>query len=254
MHKFILLVAWITLGGCWPTAKREYELGLKTARDSQPIMTPTNSSDLPTQTIALSKKINTPLGSLIFLLTLATYWLLMRHTTSLSNEIILPQKSLEGSMSAMLWETWPKSYSDALFTYFGQAWVLFAWEKPIKGKSSQDDNNPILEALGYSETKTTSPYIPDPYYNALMVPVKTFSPVMKSLIHIGIRNFFSFWLVLGMIISTLAYNGVPSRNVTNDSIIRLVLVCVYALANCGHQYYTATLLYRNFTYVLFQTC
>ncbi|KAF7503560.1 hypothetical protein GJ744_003633 [Endocarpon pusillum] len=87
-----------------------------------------------------------------------------------------------------------------------------------------------------------------------MVPVRVFSPVMKSLVQIAIWNSVSFWLVLVMIANTLTYNGFMSHNITTDSITRLFLVGVYAAANAGHQCRTTILLYRNFTSVLFQTC
>ena len=87
-----------------------------------------------------------------------------------------------------------------------------------------------------------------------MVIVKAFSPVMKNLVQIAIWNHVSLWLVLVMIINTLVYNGFLSHSITNDSVLRLVLVGVYAVASIGHRYRTATLLYRNFTSTLFQTC
>ena len=87
-----------------------------------------------------------------------------------------------------------------------------------------------------------------------MVTVKAFSPIMKSLVQIAIWNYLSLWLVLNMIVNTLVYNGFLSHGITNDSVIRLVLVGVYAVASVGHRYRTTTLLYQNFTSVLFQTC
>ena len=57
-----------------------------------------------------------------------------------------------------------------------------------------------------------------------------------------------------MFVNVLVYGGFTSKNITKDSIIRLVLVGVYAVANIGHQYHTINILYRNFSFVLFQTC
>ncbi|KAL9041345.1 MAG: hypothetical protein Q9214_004145 [Letrouitia sp. 1 TL-2023] len=119
-------------------------------------------------------------------------------------------------------------------------------------ENSHDDGKTKFEALGSSEIKEQT--VASQPKRSLMVTVTAFSPIMKNLVQIAIWNSFSFWLVLIMILNTLVYNGFLSNNITDDSIIRLVLVGVYALANIVHQYFTTTLLYRNFTLVLFQAC
>jgi hypothetical protein len=235
----------VASGGCWPMFEAEHKLNLKTVRDSQPAgSSTTNSSAITVQTVTLSKEINTTLAGLVFLLTVGTYWLLMRYTTTLSNEIILPSKFLEDNIAAVLSLTWPKHYigsSEDTTNYDSFPWVLFY------GKYKDGFHEP----LGSYDVKESNTALQP---GSFMVSVKVFSPVMKSLVQIAIWNSVSFWLVLVMIANTLVYNGFVSNNVTNDSIIRLVLVGVYAVANFGHQYHTSILLYRNFTFVLFQTC
>lgn len=222
----------------------EQKLDLKAARDLQPVdISTNNSSAITIRTVTLSKEINTTLAVLIFLLTAGTYWLLMRYTTTLSNEIILPSELLETNMAAILSSTWPKHCSGSLeetTDRYQFPWVLFYMAKAD------------MEALGSYDVKGQIVFKPP--QQSFMVIVKTFSPVMKSLVQIAIWNSVSVWLVLVMIVNTLVYNGFVSNNITNDSIIRLLLVGVYAIANIGHRYYTTKLLYRNFTFVLFQTC
>lgn len=87
-----------------------------------------------------------------------------------------------------------------------------------------------------------------------MVTVKAFSPAMKSLVQIAIWNYVGLWVALVMIVITLVYNGFLSHGITNDGVIRLILVGVYAVPSIEHRYNTMTLLYRNFTSLLFQTC
>lgn len=228
-------------------------------RDSPPTGTSTtNSTDITTQTVTLSKTINTSLGGLIFLLTVGTYWFLTRYTTTLSNEIILPTKFIEDNIAAVLSVTWPKFYLDSLnepITYFPLPWVLFSMKKSMAKEltgDSDDDGKKNFEALGSSEIQEQT--VASQPKKSSMVTVKVFSPIMKNLVQIAIWNSLSFWLVLIMILNTLVYNGFLSNNLTNDSKIRLVLVGVYALTNLVHQYFTTTLLYRNFTLVLFQAC
>lgn len=93
-----------------------------------------------------------------------------------------------------------------------------------------------------------------PSKNSFMAGFNIFSPVMKGLVHVAIWNSISFWLVLVVVINTLVYNGFLSKNITNDSIVRLILVSVYAVMNIGHQVYITTLLYHSFTFALFQAC
>ncbi|KAL9612773.1 MAG: hypothetical protein Q9167_002658 [Letrouitia subvulpina] len=259
MDHFVLLFAWVASGGCWPMLEDEHKLDLRMPQDSQAIgSSAANSSAIIIQTITLSKKINTTLGGLIFLLTVGTYLFLITYTRNLSSEIILPSTFLEDNIAAVLSLTWPKRYigspEETVDDYLN-SWMLFykkmaiAWECDPNTDTSQ---KPILEVLGFNDIKES--YMNVPSRKGEMLTVKAFSPVMKNLVQIAIWNAFSFWLVLVMIVNTVVYNGFVSNNITNDSVIRLVLVCIYAVANFGHQFRTATLLYRNFTFVLFQTC
>ncbi|ERF75000.1 hypothetical protein EPUS_08045 [Endocarpon pusillum Z07020] len=245
MHHLIVILVWVASGGCWPLFEAEHKLNLSIARDSQPVGSPThNSSAITIQTATLSKEINTTLTGLAFLLTVTTYWLLMRYTTTLSNEIVLPSKFLEDNIAAVLSLTWPNHYlrtsKDPPDTY-SFPWVLFRmrmeelFNKPLGSDDVKDFNTSIQSG-------------------SFMVIVKIFSPVMKSLVQIAIWNTVSFWLVLVMIVNTLVYNGFVSDNITNDSKVRLILVGIYAIVNIGHQFRITILLYRNFTFVLFQTC
>ena len=258
MYHLILILVLVASGGCWPMFEAEHKLNLTIARDSQPVgSSTTNSSAITIQTLTLSKEINTTLGGLVLLLTVGTYWLLVRYTTTLSNEIILPSKFLEDNMTAVLSLTWPKhfigSQKETLNPSYKMPWVLFYMKQSCMHKSKEVlvGKSPFHEAQGSYDVKEL-PTFSQP--RSFMVTVKAFSPVMKSLVQIAIWNSVSFWLVLVMIVNTLVYNGLVSNNITNDSIIRLVLVSVYAVANIGHLRRTTILLYRNFTFVLFQTC
>ena len=222
----------------------EHKLNLIIARDSHAVGSPTtNGSAITAQTVTLAKEINTTLAILVVVLTIGTYWFLMRHTRTLSNEIILPSKFLEDNITAVLSPTWPKHYigpANEIVDYYPFTWVLFY-------KGTRD------KLLGFDDGLTER-YSTQEIGKSYMVTVKTFSPVMKNPVQIAIWNYVSLWLVLVITVNTLVYNGFLSHGITNDSVLRLGLVGVYAIASIGHRYRTTTLLYRNFTSVLFQTC
>lgn len=255
MYHFVLPFAWIALGGCWPLSEAEHKLDLITAQASQAVgLSTTNSSAITIQTVTLAKEINTTLAGLIVLLTIGTYWLLMIYTPTFSNEIVLPSKLLEQNISAVLSLTWPKHFlgpPDERIDYYPYPWVLFYKKANFEVKPHPKER-PFHQILGFGEFGEQGQI--DIKRERYMVPVKAFSPAMKSLVQIAIWNYISLWLVLVMIVNTLVYNGFLTHGITNDSIIRLVLVGVYAIASIGHRYHTTILLNRNFTSVLFQTC
>ena len=253
MYHFILPVAWVNLGGCWPMTDAEHKLDLITARDSQAVgSSTTNSSTITVQTVTLAKEINTTLAGLIVLLTMGSYWLLMRYTPTLSNEIILPSKLLTDNIFAVLSLTWPPKHcngpSQEWINHYPYDWMLFYKEETGKVV----DGRLVLRIMGSDDRKDEPNNLV--MGKSQMMIFKAFSPVMKSLVQIAIWNYVSLWLVLVMIVNTLVYNGFLSHGITNDSVLRLVLVGIYAVASIGHRYRTTTLLYRNFTCVLFQTC
>ena len=89
----------------------KHKLNLITARDSQAVgSSTTNGSTITIQTVKLGKEIDTTLAGLTLLLTMGSYWLLIRYTPTLSNEIILPSKLLEDDIAAVLSLTWSKHY------------------------------------------------------------------------------------------------------------------------------------------------
>ena len=250
MYHFILLAAWVASGGCWPTFEAEQKLDVRKVQDLQPRGShTTNNSTITSQTVELSRKINTTLAGFMFMLVVVTYLLLMKYTTTLSNEIILPPKFLEDNIAAILSLIWPEHFfqpqedrDDLIFP-----WVLFYRSEPI-----QLHNRQFYAALG-SHDVTEVPGL-FKLRKRFMVAIKAFSPIMKSLVQVAIWNSISFWLVVVMVVNTMVYNGFISHNITRDSLIRLVLILIYAVANFGHQYRTTILLYRNFTFVLFQAC
>lgn len=256
---FSYLLGLLASGNCRSLLTDEYELNHKIARDSQSMDSFTNpGTKITPKTVELSKEINTVLGSLIFLTIAITYWLLMRYTTKLSDQVSLPSKFLEDNIAAVLSATWPKHFigsKEETIANRDIPWVLFNIRRtsglPLSGHSIPA-STPTCKALGSHDVEQLSD-ISDLKEDSF-ISVQCFSPVMKNLVQIAIWNFFSLWVVLIMIINTLIYNGFFSNNSTNDNIIRLVLIGIYSLANFGHHYYASTLIYRNFTLILFQAC
>ena len=235
VHYIILIITGSASGYCSSLPRAEYKMNLKIVRDLQSMGSSTNSSSKITpQTVDLSKKIKTTLACLILLLTMIVYWLLMRYTTTLSNQVILPSKFLSKNIAAVLSVAWPRPYigsPEETIEKYQFPWVLFS----MKFITTTEADNPrkiFYEALGSQELKEISGSTPPS--GRSIIALKSFSPIMKTLVEIAIWNSFSFWLVLVMIINTLVYNGFVSNNVPNDSIIRLVLIGVYVIVNFGY--------------------
>ena len=242
-------------------SEAEHKLDLITARNSQAVgSSTTNSSTITIPTVTLAKEINTTLGGLIVLLTIGSYWLLMRYTPTLSNEIILPSKLLDDNIATVLSLTWPKHFGGSLkesippneFRYGSVDHLVLVCKKWTNKVESYHKQRLWHQLLGFDDLKGKSNILQ--MGKSYMVKVRAFSPIMKNLVQIAMWNYISLWLVLVMIVDTLVYNGFLSHGINNDSVLRLLLVSVYAVATIGHRYHTTTLLYRNFTYVIFQTC
>lgn len=74
----------------------------------------------------------------------------------------------------------------------------------MKFTTTTEAENPrkdFYEALGFQELKEISDSAPPP--GRSIIALKSFSPIMKTLVQIAIWNSFSFWLVLVMIINML---------------------------------------------------
>ena len=229
------------LGSCLSLAATEGRLDIRQTRDSLALAN--GSTPIRQQTTKLGKGINTSLTGLIFVLTVVTYCLLMSYTGILSRQVILPAKSLRDNIVAILSEKWPERFmgdTGEMAGDFTGDWVVF-------GKHGNG------EAMGFSELdEGFSTYFQSE--EKPMIRFQSFSPVMKTLVQIAVWNHFSCWLVLVMIVNSLLYNGFLTNNYSNDGKIRLFLVGIYALANLGHQTYTSTMVYRNFSYAIHQSC
>ena len=74
VHYIILIITGSPSGYCSSLPRAEYKINLKIVRDLQSMGSSTNSSSkIISQTVNLSKKINTTLTCLILLLTIIVY-------------------------------------------------------------------------------------------------------------------------------------------------------------------------------------
>lgn len=243
MHRFVLLFAVITLVCSWSVFGDESGPGLDLGLSSQPVDSSTNSSILTDHTIKISKIVNTTLGVIAFLFTFMIYFFLMRYTLASSNEIVLPSKFLADNIGGILSSAWP---------------VYMPEQKYCEG----DYMEPWTLLLKYPVGR------PEIDYRDIMIPTKhggsdqpeellrfrVFSPAMKSLIQIAVWNSASFWILSIAITNTLVYNGFFTNSITTDGIIRLLLIGFYAVANIAYQIHGTTLLYRNFSSIIYQAC
>lgn len=258
-YTYLLAVFLILVipAGCWPASiPSTFEVAARSSGNT--------SGNITTQTKDLSKKVNLALTVTVFLLILATYGILTMYSTELAREFALPPKLLEVNITAILSKAWPKQYTEPLSDappHNSTPWVLFR-----KGPCTDVAEGPCLpgepthyKLQGFSDvpglpTAGPSRHADSRGTKASAIKIRIFSPIMRSLVQAAVWNFVSRWLVLVMVANTVVLNGFTSNNLTNDSILRLILVGVYALTNLLAQWYISTQLYDNFTCIVFQTC
>lgn len=239
---------------CSPVLGTENASNLSVA-ESQPMTSSTSSTMISDETLQLSQKITTALGGSAFLLALVTYWLLIKYSTHLSSQIVLPSKFLAKNISALLSSAWPEEIAGQEINEVGtRKWELFhGQELPESGFCYYVRNSPGSHYLqvGYGDQfiQKEVDYTASSQPEAL--PLKIFSPVMKHLVQIALWNHVSFWMVLVIVANTLVYNGFLTENITHESYVRLSLVALYAAANIGHQWRCTMLLYENFSFSIF---
>lgn len=255
--RLLVVFIFVVSAGCWPASIPPESAAQSSGNTSS------NASSLTTQTKDLSKKVNPTLAGIVFLLTSATYWILMRYTPDLSHEIALPPKLLEDNIAVILSKAWPEHYTDPWLGRlphdgYNMPWVLFR-KVPCAHKRSQESDLGPVHGCGYSMLRgfrygahpTTRALRPS---EASAIRIRIFSPVMRSLVQAAVWNFVSSWLVVVMVTNTVVFNGFASNNLTNDSVLRLVLVGAYATANLLAQWHVSAQLYHNFTCTVFQKC
>lgn len=253
LYHLIFSLIFLSLVACGPVIGIHNVSHLSVAKDWQPA-TRFNIGNVTTNdTILLSKKITTPIGVLVALFALVTYGFTIKYSTPLSNKILLPSKVLSENVAAVLSPFWPRRARSAGERRPGNSsdrrdWVLLY-------KSLIPRSGEVHEAIHYCDDKW-GPGIskPDTGHQPEVFALETFSPIMRNVVQIMIWNHATFWMVMAMIANTVVYNGFATKNLTNDSIIRLILVGGYAAMNLGLQYRSSILLCRNFTLALFQAC
>jgi len=256
---FILLAALANSATCWPMSRDELEHGTKVVRGSITMGASANSNGTTTaRTNVLSKRDQCssrwPRSSTDSFHLLAIDEIHQQN----AEPDCLPFEPSASQIQETLRSRWPKQciglpnqdcedhsgWSDRIVFY-----------RDITRETLIGEQRPGCCAKGINGIQERESRGPDPEKTRFMAPFKIYSPVMKGLVRIAIWNSISFWLVIAMIVNTLVYNGFVTHNNINDINIRLVfLVITYAIANLAHQLYTNTLLYGNFTYVLYQAC
>lgn len=179
------------------------------------------------------------------------------------NTLQSPGKPQDDNKTSEGNECWKKSHTLP-------NWALFLPRETdfkLKDSSNKTNNDIIYRIQGRTDfadqthcASCDSPALPSLAGDSNSQPKRTWvrlrtpSPVMKTMVQISIWNHVSLWLSIAMVFNTLIYNGFLNKRTTDDSVVRLFLVCVYGLANLLFQRLTSTLLYRNFTFVTHQAC
>lgn len=249
MYCFVLFVL-IPSVCSWPVLEVENGPDLNLALSSQPENSSTNRIIITEHTIQISKIMNTTLGGIAFLFTSIIYFFLMRYNLTSSNEIILPSKYLADNIGGILSSAWLADHSGPGEGRRRGPVPLDKWKLLLKCPDLVERRAHVLDGMGYRDEGILKKK--DEVNQPEVLGFKIFSPIMRSLIQIAIWNSASVWILLIAISNTLLYNGFFTNNITTDGIIRLSLIGSYSVANIAHYIRCNILLYRNFSFIIYQ--
>lgn len=192
--------------------------------------------------------IATSIAGFVALVTGITYFVLKACGPMLSKGLFLPLRSVERISSALLKEFWAAEIALPGIPWRrggeGKAFKLFC-AIPYKRSSPLGAAGERAVCIGYDQLAESGSE--DTWWkianesrkrqtNRLWFPIA--SPVMKNMIKATMWEFWSFWMVLAMVLLTAIYNGFlqPTTQLQPgpDAILRLSLIVAYAVANSCH--------------------
>ncbi|KAI1428491.1 hypothetical protein F5Y12DRAFT_28515 [Xylaria sp. FL1777] len=227
------------------------------------VSTPSGSeSSTAFQTSTIVQAITLTLAIFSFVLTAVTYWLLLKYSARLSNQVVIPTKFLRGNMNRVLQQLGKTERDGVIYELRARDSLCELYTRGTPGDPSWEQvggrcqwkklRNPVRRFL------KTSSLPPQPDSVQLMreqdlLAVPAGSPAMKSIVQASIWEWVAVWLALIALVNTLTYNGFLTGDNTPDMVLRLILVSIYAGAVVGHALYvTHFSIYQILTSLVFQ--
>ncbi|KAI0974866.1 hypothetical protein F4678DRAFT_457980 [Xylaria arbuscula] len=193
------------------------------------------------QDSAKVRAITSSLAVLAFILTVVTYWALVRFSAPLSNQVVIPSKFLSENMNGVL--QFQAGYEmpgmraryDLYQLYTQDTGEHPSWE-PVEGTVNWKkfkNRVRMLPKIGCLPTSSYGASMSDQHLLAVLAG----SPAMKSIVQASIWEWVAVWLAFIALVNTAIYNGFVTGDKTSDMVLRLLLVSIYAGAVVGHALY-----------------
>lgn len=183
----------------------------------------------------VSRAVNTALAVLSTVLMTVTYAVLIGPGTRLSTTSKVPLGAVRENIGNLLSRAWP-DVSTTAETERDQARECEG-EDAIRlfyvGKFDGDGDGETRKARGVEECAALpKSRIPTP-----SMWLTSGSSLTKNMVQVAIWEWVCVWMVLGMMVATLTFNGFFSNHTTPDAYPRLVVAMIYVSAFCVHAWY-----------------
>ncbi|KAI1353276.1 hypothetical protein F5Y01DRAFT_277433 [Xylaria sp. FL0043] len=220
----------------------------------------TGISSTAFQTSTTVRAVTLPLAILALTLTVVTYWILIKYSAQLSNQVAMPIKFPRENMNRALQQLGNIIYSREVNDLEG-GWINYpSYELRVRGRPSflyarsviSRERWELLEsAPGWRRLPRparklpqisclpverggldflTAAYLDDRH----QITVPAGSPAMKSIVQASIWEWVAVWLALIALVNTLIYNGFGTGDKTPDMALRLFIVSIYTGAVVAH--------------------
>lgn len=219
-----------------------------------PIPTGANSSPTAIATAALNgnqtrfqpgvQALGTILAVLCAVLTTTTYAVLIGPGTRLLSTSKLPLVSIEENIGSLLSRAWPDtSASTEVSSSPGKSQALDAMRILYVGRMDDEEQR---AARGVEECRAVA----NKRISTPPMWLTTGSSLTKSMVQLAVWEWVCMWMVLAMLLSTLSFNGLLTRDRGPDSYPRFVVVMIYTGAFCVHSWYVWRAFRSFFTMVV----
>lgn len=211
------------------------------------------------------RRVTTSVAGATALWTAVTYFFVIYHGSSLAQGLALPLRSFKRSLATLLARAWVPHLVTPLNPQGNSRLKVVRLQKnqhvaePSLAASTEDaeeDANPVTVteegskpketfsqkaqfALGNQELEERAPSEEEASdyqgaKNARQVWFHPASSAMKNIIISAIWEWWSFWMIIAMVLLTAIYNGFFWGPRGPDAVVRLVLVCLYAGIHLAH--------------------
>jgi hypothetical protein len=190
--------------------------------------------------------LDTTLALLCGILTSTTYAILIGPGTRLLSTSKLPLASIAENIGSLLSRTWPDKSSTTEVSVTQPAANDVSVDSIRLMNVGHMDKETQRAARGVEECHAK----PDARIATPPMWLTTGSSLTKSMVQLAVWEWVCCWLVLGMLVSTLSYNGLLTHDRSPDSYPRLVVIMMYTAAFSVHSWYVWSKFKSFFTLVV----